>query len=144
MASKAPLLPSSLNDGPVCLQTFRSMLSQCRQEKPRGAPAKHSTEIHFQPWLQGRRCDVITLISVSTVTFLEAKPKSTCLYRLLCMSFGCEVGVRKNRDRTTVLRHIPPNPHTIPQPDRRQRRNRHRGVYLRQRRRPAKQKKAQQ
>lgn len=35
------------------------------------------------------------------------------------MSFTCEVGVRRNVDRTTVLRHIPPNPHTIPQPDRR-------------------------
>lgn len=38
------------------------------------------------------------------------------------MSFGCEVGVRKNMDRTAVLRHIPPNPHAIPQPDRRPRR----------------------
>ena len=35
------------------------------------------------------------------------------------MSFTCEVGVRKNVDRATVLRHIPPNPYTIPQPDRR-------------------------
>ena len=35
------------------------------------------------------------------------------------MSFTCEVGVRKNVDRATVLRHIPPNPNTIPQPDRR-------------------------
>lgn len=34
------------------------------------------------------------------------------------MSFSCEVGMRKKADGDTVVRHIPPNPHTIPQPDR--------------------------
>lgn len=61
---------------------------------------------------------MLLLSSVSIVTLFGENSKKASLRRLQGMSLGCEVGMRKNTDRGTVLRYIPPNPHTIPQPDR--------------------------
>lgn len=60
---------------------------------------------------------VVTLVCVlSDIIWRQLQRARLC--RLQGMSFGCEEGMSKNADRGTVLGHIPPHPHTIPQPDR--------------------------
>lgn len=116
---EAPLSPSPLNNGPVWILTSGLCCPSVQTGTAGGAPTKHGKENrHPRPW---GAAWVLGLSFCVHSDMIWGKPQktSTCLYRLQGMSFGCEAGVRKNVDRATVLRHIPPNPYTIPKPDRR-------------------------